>query len=265
MAWKCEACGFEKNEKMFCDQCGALLGAKALKRPEPPKSLAEAKSRKEAHGRLLSCEYSGWSSGMMMNSYRSSSWKLTRESGSPQLIVTDLQQNTYKNTAFYRADEALFQEAEALIRQENLASWEGLQEIPEKRMQIMDYSGGANVTLSFDDHPGTQFPPVIRTVNCTAAEHHGGGDVILRLRTLLQSAARPECFVSEKKETMEDPGPGFFMGMGMGAAGKQVRPQETPAKPAPAETAPDGSWTCPMCHAEGNTGKFCFNCGALRP
>ena len=70
--------------------------------------------------------------------------------------------------------------------------------------------------------------------------------------------------------------PMAFMGMGMAqnAGGInasslfQMGQQQAPAAPAaPAATAaaPAAGWTCPKCGAQGNTGKFCVNCGEKQP
>ena len=68
---------------------------------------------------------------------------------------------------------------------------------------------------------------------------------------------------------------GFFgMGMAQNAGGInasslfQMGQQQAPAAPAaPAATAaaPAAGWTCPKCGAQGNTGKFCVNCGEKQP
>ncbi len=70
---------------------------------------------------------------------------------------------------------------------------------------------------------------------------------------------------------------GFMgMGMAMNAGGNsaaqnlyamgatQPVQQQAPAAPAPAAAAVVG-WTCPKCGKEGQTGKFCADCGAARP
>ena len=67
-----------------------------------------------------------------------------------------------------------------------------------------------------------------------------------------------------------------FMGMGMAqnAGGMnasslfqmgQQQAAAAPAAPAAPAAAPAAGWTCPKCGTQGNTGKFCVNCGEKQP
>ena len=70
--------------------------------------------------------------------------------------------------------------------------------------------------------------------------------------------------------------PMAFMGMGMAQnagginasslfqMGQQQAPV-APAAPAAPAAAPAAGWTCPKCGTQGNTGKFCVNCGEKQP
>ena len=267
MKWKCKSCGFEENTGKFCDNCGAPPGGFPQKK-EPAASLEEARSRKEKHGTLLECEYSSYTMGMAVNSYVGKSLMLKKEGGGFVLEEREIQQGVSETLRLFRADRELYDKLAALVERENLAAWESLKEKPEMRIQIFDYSAGSTVSLKYDDSSVGGPPSFQAVINCTAAEHHGGGSVIKELQMLLRSAAVPERLVVQKTK----PTPPIGMGMGMGM-------QPVPAAPGAAapgnagasgtgaapHVKPGEAWTCPACGEKGITGKFCYNCGAARP
>ncbi len=289
--WKCPECGAENTGK-FCYGCGLpQTAAEAyVNRPEPPRqpaapetpvhtepipaafrpqssqtipTLAEVKAREVPHGPLIACAMSGWSNGMMMNSHEEHETKLAlAEDGSCTLTVREESWTVGKSVSVYRADAAVLEEIAAIAEQENLPAWEDLREDPEKRVQVMDWSGGSSVALTYDNRPVGGRPETRYSIGWGAAREQGGGEVLDRVAALLKACIVPENLVSEEKTAMPVR-PAFPFGMGM-----MMKPEPEPAPPAPASPrpVPENAWVCPACgYVVESAGRFCPNCASLRP
>ena len=80
--------------------------------------------------------------------------------------------------------------------------------------------------------------------------------------------------VNAQAQAMQDAAKNMGMGMAQNAGGinasslfqmGQQQAPVAPAAPAAPAAAPAAGWTCPKCGTQGNTGKFCVNCGEKQP
>jgi hypothetical protein len=207
-------------------------------------TLEDVKNRHEPHGRLIGCAYFAHSNGMMFNSNTLLDTSLMLVDGEQQIssTVKAAFQPTIKTV--YRLKQDALAVVQALVEQENLAAWSALKY--HNMFQCTDYSSSAKISLDFDDRSVGGAPRVYVSIDVDAACQHGGGDVITRFRELLDDAVKDAEVISS--ETGENPS-GFMMGMGM--MGVSAPP-------------PAGSWKCKSCGKEGNTSKFCPECGTRR-
>ncbi len=283
--WTCPKCNGEGNEGKFCANCGEWrpdLAPKGYKAPEPKpapepqtqpafpmmngmlkamglvpddkpdEQLAALLEKKTTHGRLLSFEYSSWSNGMSMNSHFENSTRLSwNENGEP-VVIKRLQQGSLDAAVSeYKASEKVVADLEKYIRENNLTN---LTEVKYDRSKdpfanVTDTSGGSHYSIVFDESSvgGNSF--VAFTLDPLAISQHGGAEIDSHLRALSDML----CMASTLIRSYTEPQKLFGMSGFMGMAGLMGM------------TPPTEKWTCSECGYEGNSGKYCKNCGTPKP
>ena len=219
-------------------------------------TLKDVKQMNIPHGKLIAADRHSSSHGMMALSGVSDTFTLKEVNGEYVLLhshKTDMDGTTEK---LYRADAQALQKIAEIAERENLYAWGEMQIDPEKdsRPKIYDFSSSSGITLYTDDSIQNRF-----SFNCDTARYYGAGDVIDEINKIFSSYITDENFISEKQIPITDPNilemkkNYFKMPIGV-----------DPSKQTPL-SANLGAWKCPECNAEGNTGKFCTECGTLRP
>ncbi len=219
-------------------------------------TLKDVKAMTVPHGKLIAADTHSSSHGMMALSGVSDTLTLKEVNGEFVLLhshKTDMDGTTEK---LYRADAQALQKIADIAERENLYAWGEMRIDPEKdsRPKIYDFSSSSGITLYTDDEYSSAF-----SFNCDTARFYGAGDVIDEIDDIFSSFITDENFISEKEIPITDPNiiemkKNYFK-MPMGT---------DPSKQTPL-SANLGEWKCPGCNAEGNTGKFCTECGTLRP
>ena len=224
-------------------------------------TLKQLRAIKEEHGPLTEVSYNAHASGMMMGDVSSDELKLIRQDGKLRLMRREMKRYSPIVTSVYEADESLMERLQEMSDRENLPLWEHLKADPEKMMQVLDYSSGSSIMLKYDDTEINGHSTYLSCFDREAALQQGGEKVFDEIASLLFSGIREERLL----ETASEPNPYV----------KNISPFMTINQPPVSEPddseekefviAEDGSWKCPSCGAEGNTGKFCAECGSRGP
>ena len=203
-------------------------------------TLEEVRTVKEPHGELVSCTYSVSSGGMMFNSDSLTYISAVKKNGAAEVTVTKKEAFGSRKTTMYRAGAELFDKVTALAERENLAAWSRLKYVQPYQMTDVSYSAG--ISLYYDDSSIGGSPYTARQIDLQAVRQQGGGEVETEFFVLLSGTVIGAEVISE--ESVDDPfksAPGF-------------QPADVPP--------PEGSWKCPMCGYNANTGRFCCECGS---
>ena len=219
-------------------------------------SLEKVKSTVTPHGSLIGCAYYASSSGMQINSNTLLRISLSLADGVQQIICTKKEAFQQTTTTVYRPKRDILAEIRKLVERENLAAWSALEF--HDPFPCKDYSSSSSISLYFDDNSvGGQFNVCV-SINVSAACQHGGGDIIRIYRDLLENEIQDAEVISvDQGEPMLGTLNGFCM-MGM-------IPKKPIAKTIPSAgqiQQPDSAWNCKVCGSNGNTGKYCPECGA---
>ena len=200
-------------------------------------TLEEVNAVRELHDRLICCSYSTHSGGMMFNS--DSSLYISVEIKNGEQLITRTDKEAFKDsvTAVYKAKTDVLSEIKALTDRENMAAWHQLKYYQE--FFATDVSYGEGCWLVFEDD--SEKLRTMRNIDFQAVRQQGAGAAADEFRRILVSAAEQGELVSGGAEDLTPDTDGFTV--------------------PPADTKPREGTPCPSCGAEGNTGRFCRECG----
>ncbi len=249
----------------------------------------------EKHGPLIGFSLSYFSHGMMAGSSSSSGNELEWHKDGT-VTLTSSHSGGGKNTRFkYKVKPEIAQKMRDYVTEKHLAR---LSKEDIKTPVMFDNFTSASFSMSFDDSSIGGNPYEHCYVNCGPAGMTFR-NIEKALGEILDECRKTgECILNEETQTGSGfPGMGGFPGMmvqppkeawtcpncGQEGITSRFCPQcatPAPEKPAPAPVpdptpsptvsamdpppAPGDSWTC-TCGQEGNTGKFCPNCGNPSP
>ena len=256
--WTCQECGFAENDGRFCLKCGQprMLATDAknnVKKPEKYASIEEAKQHfQPPYGKLISVKYSGWSSGMMMNSYQNHALELTWKSEEEMILMDSSSAFGTQSSTCYQISGSVPEEIRRYVKQEKIRALEQLELPPPDPAYLpTDFSGGSSLTMVFDDSTEGGHPRKYCTINGDTLSRAGGRDILTHIRKLLEQCQKTGTVIQNMTESESSPLMGF---MGMGILRNQ---QEIPASST--------GWRCPSCGHDPCKGKFCPECGSKRP
>ncbi len=207
------------------------------------------------HGALVSFGYHFSSHGMMMGSGSFGGTVLDWDRDG-SVTLTDSRSGGGKSARLvYRVRPEIAQKVRDYVAARRLAA------LAEQKIQtplVFDSFTSATLSMSFDDSALGGSRCETRSIQC------GPAGMTFRViedevHALLEECREAgECVCREEKEAG-----GAFAGM---TGIPEMRPPEQAAgaKPsAPAEPQP-GCWVCTKCGFNGNTGRFCAECGSVR-
>ncbi|MBQ6654407.1 MAG: hypothetical protein IJM79_02660 [Erysipelotrichaceae bacterium] len=223
-------------------------------------TLKQIRSLREEHGPLIAVHWSTSSSGMMAGSYARSSLKLYRDNGEARLLHKDMKVYEPEYICLYVADEELFDELQRLSERENLPVWGLLKADPAQVLQVYDYSSSSSIELTYDDGQIGGDKPFTVFLNWEAVRQQNATDVWGEIVEIMRRGIDPQRLLDSRKE--KNPYRNPFASLFNGKRDGDAEDKKTAAKSV---CQKDGSWQCPECGAEGNTGKFCAECGSRRP
>ncbi|MCR4668174.1 MAG: hypothetical protein K5774_02215 [Clostridia bacterium] len=200
---------------------------------------------KKSCGKLTGCGWNSWRSGMMVDSYESTSLDLA-ETAPGVWQLTDEEKKGMKNRTvkIYRADTSAAQKIAALAEREDMPSWAALKEDTDPKYQPTDVSTGSTLNLVFDQSGSGGLSAARYDINVKAARQHGHADAVDEFIGLLKGCLKDDMLISEKKTGAGSGGGNPFGGL-------------FSKKP--------GTRTCPECGCREVTGKFCPECGCKMP
>lgn len=217
-----------------------------MMREKPVLTLKEARAFQTGHGPLTACGWIHSSSGMMMNSTTQEKASVEwNADGDALLRIEKKEGGGARELSVYRVDKEVSAAIRNLIERENLAAWEYLAYDPSREPRIYDYSSSSSLFLRFDESISDRRYPVTVTVGSGQASQNGGEKVFSEFHELVYQSRTPENLLSEERTPADPSNPFAPFGMGM-----------TPLSAK--------EWTCAVCGAGGNTGKFCPECGSPR-
>ena len=219
-------------------------------------TLEDVKKKNVAHGKLIAVDRHSSSHGMMM--FSGVSDKFTLKEGEGGFVIVHEHKSEMDGTVenIYRADEGALQRISEIAERENLYAWGKMRIDPQKdnRPVVFDYSSSSGITLFTDDRIGNTF-----SFNCETAKFYGGGKVISEINEIFNSFLTEDRLISQKQTPVTD------------ARVIEMKKMWFPEYKEPkvfdvnGQAADSGKWDCPQCNAQGNEGKFCFNCGQPKP
>ena len=225
------------------------------KRENEYPSVKQLRKLQEDHGPLIEVLWSNYSSGMMMGSVARSSIRIYRENGEVRVMNRDMRVYEPEYTSVYEADEGLLEKLQNISDRENLPLWGLLKADPQKTLQVLDYSSVSTITLTYDDCQIGDRLPLTVCFSWEAVRQQNATDVWGEIVDILRRGIDPLRLLESRKE--KNPYRNPFTSLFNGQRGSDAADKKAVAK--------DGGWQCPECGAEGNTGKFCAECGSRRP
>lgn len=220
-------------------------------------TLEQVRQMNVRHGKPTAFESSSSSHGMMAFSGTHNTLTLKEADGQFVILHVHSTDMDGRTETLYSADAEIMQKLTEITDRENLYAWTELRIDPNdehRPVPVYDFSYSAGFCIITDDRYANRF-----YINCETARFYGGGSVIDEVTDLMNSYLTDERKLSEKSFPPTDPRvielKKSFFKMPMSA---------DPPKPD-TMAALIGGWKCPECNAEGNTGKFCVNCGTPRP
>ena len=219
-------------------------------------SIEDVKDKREPHGKLVSCEWNSYSSGMSMFSAVTDNRTLKITENGWVIENEHKQEGTCHTKKLYRADDDMINKIALIAERENLTAWDELYIDSQKdpRPMVLDYSSSAAIVLVYNDSAVGGRPKVSFNIQIDLANFFGGGSVIDEITQMFRNAMNDQALISSEELPVERRGP--FMGMGI--AENVQQPEESD------NILSDGTWKCPECGFEGNTGKYCPQCGSPR-
>ena len=214
------------------------------KNQEPKKyTLAQVRRMKQENGVLQAVQWVSRMSGMAMNSYEKTVLFMDLRQECPVLTEEETKGMNRRTVRVWQSDSGTARKLRDLVQSENLASWSLLEEeqLPDN-MILRDMSSESYITLRFSD-TGNGSSETAYTVNVHAAGRQGGWPVLEKLKAWMTACRIPENLIREELP----------------------EPEEIPAYAQIPRVRKEGTWICPECRADGNTGKFCTECGCRKP
>ena len=220
----------------------------------------------EPHGPLIHFSLNYSSNGMMAGtgSFGGTSLDWNRDGS---ITLTESSNGGGKSVrSEYRVKPGIAQKMRDYVEEKHLAA---LSKMEIRTPEVYDCFTSTSFSMEFDNSAlgGSSYETC--HVNCGAA-----GMTFRTIENELSAILKEcretgECIFSEEKQTGGAFG-GFFgmmgstMPMDMNAAPPVPAPKpETPSADTAKEPLP-GCWTCQQCGYNGNTGKFCAECGSRR-
>ena len=222
--------------------------AKAMPDTEYP-TIEELKAVKTPHGGLVGCSYSASSNGMMYNSNTLYYISLDKTDEGQVITVRKKESLCSETQSVYKTTEDVLAKISVLAERENMSAWGGLKYRQE--YIVYDYSSSCGLTLYYDDTALGGYKKTPVNINADAVFQQGGGDVVKEFVAILEEGVNSAEFISENAP--EPNTPNVFGNLSI------FRPEPDEKPPAA------GSWRCPCCGCDTNTGRFCCECGSIRP
>jgi len=241
-------------------------------------TLKQCRAMKEEHGPVVAVETSFFSSGMMYGSNQSTDQlveKVKGEEGVVRVTVRKKAGNEPEASDSREVRSDILARVQEISDMENLPCWHYAcidPSIPvDRSMMPTDYSSHGSVSIYYDDSLITGCPRVKRTIGESACKM--GGKEVYRILSKLVCDCVTESGVDVKMPEVKFQ---MFstMGMGQDPSAVNVFPSLKMAQEAAAKAQAEGgdtalpvqqdaqsTWKCKECGQEGNTGKFCPNCG----